>query len=80
MGYIFERSEPCSLAEPPEDALAQAWAAAARWEELECEDRWISFDVCEGRLRVELRTLDGRPLRGLSPSEALELALGEPVG
>jgi len=36
--------------------------------------------VCEGRLRVELRTLDGRPLRGLSPSEALELALGESVG
>jgi len=76
----FQRSDPPTAGAPPAEVLEAAWAAAGRWEELEDEDRWVSFDVCAGRLRVELRTLDGRPLRGLSPSEALELAAGEPVG
>ncbi len=80
MPITFQRSDSPSPVAPPAEALEAAWAAAGRWEELEAEDRWVSFDVRDGRLRVELRTRDGRPLRGLSPSEALELAAGEPVG
>ncbi len=80
MSITFQKPESPLLDAPPAEALDAAWAAAGRWEELAAEDRWVSFDVRDGRLRVELRTLDGRPLRNLSPAEALELAAGEPAG
>jgi len=80
VSITFQRPESPSLDAPAAEALEAAWAAAGRWEELAADDRWVSFDVRDGRLRVELRTLDGRPLRGLSASEALALAAGEPAG
>jgi hypothetical protein len=66
---------------PPEDAMREVDRAAARAEELWHEQRELHFAMDEdsGRVIVQVRDLDGRVIRTIPPSEALDILSGRPV-
>ena len=66
---------------PPEDALREVDRAAARAEELWREKRELHFAMDEdsGRVIVQVRDLDGRVIRTIPPSEALDVLSGRPL-
>ena len=66
---------------PPEDALREVDRAAARAEELWHEKRELHFAMDEdsGRVIVQVRDLDGRVIRTIPPSEALDVLSGRPI-
>ena len=65
-------------AAPPVDALREVDRAAARAEELWSEQRELHFAMDEdsGRVIVQVRDLDGRVIRTIPPSEALDVLSG----
>ena len=66
---------------PPEDALREVDLAAARAEELwrdQCELHF-AMDEDSGRVIVQVRDLDGRVIRTIPPSEALDVLAGRPL-
>lgn len=65
-------------AEPPADALREVDRAAARAEELWSVQRELHFEMDEdsGRVIVQVRDLDGRVIRTIPPSEALDIMSG----
>jgi hypothetical protein len=65
----------------PEDALREVDRAAARAEELWRDQRELHFAVDEdsGRVIVQVRDLDGRVIRTIPPSEALDVLSGRPL-
>jgi flagellar protein FlaG len=65
-------------AEPPEDALREVDRAADRAEELWRDQRELHFAMDEdsGRVIVQVRDLDGRVIRTIPLSEALEVLSG----
>ena len=67
--------------EPPPDALREVDRAAARAEELWNDQRELHFEMDEdsGRVIVQVRDLDGRVIRTIPPSEALDIMSGRPV-
>src|SRR4051794_6841365 len=69
------------VAEPPPDALREVARAAARAQELWSEKRELHFEVDEdsGRVIVQVRDLDGRVLRTIPLSEALDVMSGRPL-
>jgi FlaG protein len=66
---------------PPEDALREVDRAAARADELWREQRELHFAMDEdsGRVVVQVRDLDGRVIRTIPPSEALDVMSGKPL-
>ncbi len=62
---------------PPADALRDVEAAARRVEWLREHGRELHFETENGELRVEVRDLDGRVVRVIRPSEALNIATGD---
>jgi len=68
-------------ATPPPDALREVDRAAARAEELWNEQRELHFEMDEdsGRVVVQVRDLDGRVIRTIPPSEALDILSGRPL-
>lgn len=68
-------------ATPPPDALREVGRAAARAEELWREQRELHFAVDDesGRVIVQVRDLDGRVIRTIPPSEALDVMSGRPL-
>jgi hypothetical protein len=66
---------------PPEDALREVDRAAARADELWHEKRELHFEMDEhsGRVIVQVRDLDGRVIRTIPPSEALDVLSGRPL-
>ena len=68
-------------AEPPVDALREVDRAAARAEELWRDQRELHFEMDEdsGRVIVQVRDLDGRVIRTIPPSEALDVLSGRPL-
>jgi FlaG protein len=68
-------------AEPPVDALREVDRAAARAEELWRDQRELHFEMDEdsGRVVVQVRDLDGRLIRTIPPSEALDILSGRPL-
>lgn len=70
-----------ALAGPPPELLEQVRAASRRWEELQAMGRELHFERDEetGRIVIQVLDLEGRVLRTVPPSEALEIALGQPV-
>ena len=62
-------------AEPPPEALREVDRAAARADELWRDKRELHFEMDEdsGRVLVQVRDLDGRVIRTVSPSEALDV-------
>jgi hypothetical protein len=65
-------------AAPPEDALREVDRAAARADELWGDQRELHFemDADSGRVVVQVRDLDGRVIRTIPPSEALDVLSG----
>ena len=68
-------------AAPPPDALREVERAAARAAELWREQRELHFamDGDSGRVIVQVRDLDGRVIRTIPPSEALNVLSGRPL-
>ena len=68
-------------AAPPEDALREVDRAAARADELWHDKRELHFAMDEdsGRVIVQVRDLDGRVIRTIPPSEALDILSGRPL-
>jgi len=66
---------------PPPAVMADVSRAAQRYQELRAQGRELHFDVDinSGKVRVEVRTLDGQVIRQLPLSEALEVAGGAPL-
>ena len=66
---------------PPEDELREADRAAARAEELWRDKRELHFAMDEdsGRVIVQVRDTDGRVIRTIPPSEALDILSGRPL-
>ncbi len=66
---------------PPEDALREVDRAAARADELWRDHRELHFAMDEdsGRVIVQVRDLDGRVIRTIPPSEALDVLSGRPL-
>jgi hypothetical protein len=69
-------------ASPPPAVLRDVDAAGRRADELRAQGRELHFDVDirSGKVRVEVRDLDGHTLRVLPLNEALGVADGAPVG
>jgi FlaG protein len=65
-------------AQPPEDALREVDRAAARADELWNDKRELHFEMDEdsGRVIVQVRDVDGRVIRTIPPSEALDILSG----
>jgi hypothetical protein len=66
---------------PPEDALREVDRAAARADELWRDKRELHFamDDDSGRVVVQVRDLEGRVIRTIPPSEALDVMSGKPL-
>ena len=68
-------------AAPPVDALREVDRAAARADELWHDKRELHFEMDDksGRVIVQVRDLDGRVIRTIPPSEALDILSGRPL-
>jgi FlaG protein len=66
---------------PPPDALREVDRAAERAEELWHDKRELHFAMDEDskRVIVQVRDLDGRVIRTIPPSEALDVLSGKPL-
>lgn len=68
---------------PPAEVLDAVNAAGRVARELRAQGRELRFvpasESADGRMRVEVRDLDGTVLRTLPPSEALDVATGSPL-
>jgi len=71
-------------ASPPVDVLDAMDAAARAARELRSQGRELRFvpasESGDGRMRIEVRDLEGNVLRTIPPSEALDVATGGPLG
>lgn len=66
---------------PPPEVLDQIAAAATIEEQLRESGYQLRFDTAAGgRTRIELHDRDGNVVRSVSSAEALELAVGKPLG
>ena len=66
---------------PPPELKAEMAAAAKVAADLHAQGRELRFehDDTTGRIRVELRDLEGNVLRVIPPSQALDIARGAPL-
>jgi hypothetical protein len=64
---------------PPDEVLDAIAAASDAYDRLAANGQHVSFELDgpTGRLQIGLQDSDGRPISGLSPSDALRLAAGE---
>ena len=67
-------------AAPPAEVMRDVEAAARRVEWLREHGRELRFKLDDGNVRVEVCDLEGRVLRVVQTSEALEIATGGPLG
>jgi flagellar protein FlaG len=66
-------------ASPPQEVLDEMLAAQRAVRDLYERGRELHFEMADGRLRIELRDLDGNVLKTIPGSEALEIAGGKAV-
>ena len=64
-------------ASPPPEVLDEMLAAQRAVQELYERGRELHFEMADGRLRIELRDLDGNVLKTIPGSTALEIASGK---
>jgi hypothetical protein len=77
-----DTAELCGIpAVPPRDALRDVDRAAARADELWRDERELHFAMDEDseRVIVQVRDLEGRVIRTIPPSEALDVMSGRPL-
>ncbi len=72
---------PLRFSTPPPEVRREVQEAAERAQQLADEERELHFELDEatGTVTVQLRDLDGRVIRTVRPSEALEIASGKPL-
>ena len=77
--YRFAHAHTPLLDSPPESVLAEVDAAWERAQGLVAGELELSFTLGDvaGRLRCELRTVDGEVWERLTATEALALACGD---
>ncbi|MEA2320213.1 MAG: hypothetical protein QOF29_3687 [bacterium] len=63
-------------ASPPPELRDEISAAQRAVQEMHARGRELHFQMTDGRVRIELRDLDGNVLREIPPSEALAIAAG----
>jgi predicted component of type VI protein secretion system len=63
-------------ASPPPHLRAEMLAAQRAVEDMHARGRELHFEMTDGRLRIEMRDLDGNVLREIPGHEALEIASG----
>ena len=75
------RTGPLRLSTPPPEVRLAVQVAAGRAEQLRREQRELHFELDEdaGRVVVQVRDLDGRVIRTIAPSEALDVMSGKPL-
>ena len=80
-GLMDPRIGPLRLPTPPPEVRREVQAAAGRAEQLRREQRELHFELDEdtGRVVVQVRDLDGRVIRTIAPSEALDVMSGKPL-
>lgn len=68
-----------TLAEPPPEVRAEVQAAARCADQLHKLGRQLRFEQDDesGRIRIEVRDLDGNVLRRVPPSEVFDFATGK---
>jgi flagellar protein FlaG len=66
-------------ASPPPELRKEMLAAQRAVRDMYERGRELHFEMAEGRLRIELRDLDGNVLKTIPPSHALEIAGGKAV-
>ena len=66
-------------ASPPPQLREEMLAAQRAVQDMYERGRELHFEIAEGRLRIELRDLDGNVLKTIPPSHALEIAGGKAV-
>jgi hypothetical protein len=66
-------------ASPPPDVIHEMLAAQRAVEDMHRRGRELHFEMASGRLRIELRDLDGNVLKQIPASTALEIASGRRV-
>ncbi len=71
-----------TLAEPPPEVRAEVQAAARCADQLHKLGRQLRFEQDDesGRIRIEVRDLDGNVLRRVPPSEVFDFATGKATG
>ena len=67
-------------ASPPPEVLRQILAAQRAVQDMHERGRELHFEMTAGRVRIELRDLDGNVLRTVPGTEALAIASGKVVG
>jgi hypothetical protein len=63
-------------ASPPPEALDEVLVAQRAISELRARGRELRFEMADGRLRIEMRDLDGNVVKQIPATEALEIASG----
>jgi hypothetical protein len=66
-------------ASPPPELRKDILVAQRAVQEMYERGRELHFDIADGRLRIELRDLDGNVLKTIPPFQALEIAGGKAV-
>ena len=84
-GSIQATGDPVSLdtfpSSPPQQVLDEISAAGAAYQRLQAQGRELVFSPDEqtGALTIKLRDHSGNDLRTVSPSEAIDIAAGQPA-
>jgi hypothetical protein len=63
-------------ASPPAELRAEMLVAQRAFDELHARGRELHFDMADGRVRIEMRDLDGNVLKQIPVTQALEIASG----
>jgi flagellar protein FlaG len=63
-------------ASPPPELREETLVAQRAVAEMRARGRELHFEMGDGRLRIEMRDLDGNVLKAIPPTEALAIASG----
>jgi hypothetical protein len=66
-------------ASPPPEVVNEMLAAQRAISDMRARGRELHFDMDSGRLRIQVRDLEGNVLKEIPPSRALEIAAGRAV-
>jgi hypothetical protein len=65
---------------PPADVLDEMYTAAKVADKLRAQERELHFEPSDsGRVVIQVRDLDGKVIRTVPPSQALDIAAGAPL-
>ncbi len=63
-------------ASPPPELREEMLVAQQAFDEMRARGRELHFEMAEGRVRIEMRDLDGNVLKQIPVTEAFEIASG----